>query len=188
VKFVVSYFKEHANVQLSEAHVRMLFKSAEALDILLLWKNVELLTRAAFHDAGPELLFIWRGTPAETSRVDTVLRSLAEYERFTSKPDLVNAGDFVDKSNGGDVIRPSWLAQQFNLTNDESLAILSEAARRGTVAFVFRVRTNAVLHDFENIWRSRLSDFPKSVTDEHGRIVDLSDSSQIEVAFERTSK
>jgi hypothetical protein len=188
VKYVVNYFKEHANITLSEANVRTLFKSSEALDILLFWRKEDLLTRAAFHEVGPELLFIWRGTPSDTSRIDVILRTLVENERLSSVPDIAKARELVEKSKAGDVIRPSWLAQQFNLSTDQSMAILHEGLSRGLLIFVFRVKTDAVLQLFQNVWRKNLEEFPKSVIDEHGNVIDLSSSAQIEVAFERIAK
>jgi len=53
---------------------------------------------------------------------------------------------------------------------------------------VFRVKTDAVLQLFQNVWRKSLDEFPKSVIDEHGDTIDLTSSAQIEVAFERTAK
>jgi hypothetical protein len=51
---------------------------------------------------------------------------------------------------------------------------------------LFRVKTDAELVEFSNDWRKELSEFPRSVTDDKGDVIDLTENANIEVAFERT--
>ena len=39
--------------------------------------------------------------------------------------------------------------------------------------------------DIDNIWRTTLEEFPRSVVDETGDVIDLSDPTNIDVAYER---
>lgn len=188
VQYVINYFRQHAQIALTTSQVRALFRSAEALDILLFWKRLEVLTRAAFYDAGPELLFIWRNAAAETTRIDAVLKELVTYDRFTSQPELGKAALHIEQADRGVVLRPSALTQMFNLNSDESMSLLHEAVKKGFVSMVFRVNTESVLQHFQNNWRKSLSEFPRTVTDEHGQVLDLTDGSQIEIGFERINK
>jgi hypothetical protein len=50
---------------------------------------------------------------------------------------------------------------------------------------LFRVKTEVQLAEFSNEWRTALSDFPQSVVDENDETIDLTQNSNIEVAFER---
>jgi hypothetical protein len=50
---------------------------------------------------------------------------------------------------------------------------------------VFRVNTDALLNEVQNIWRKNVAELPQQVTDEHGTSLDLTNPANIEVAFQR---
>jgi hypothetical protein len=65
------------------------------------------------------------------------------------------------------------------------MEILNLAVARRDFEPRFRVNTDALLIDFANKWRSSLAEFPSTVTDENGAMLDLSLPANIEVAFQR---
>jgi hypothetical protein len=79
------------------------------------------------------------------------------------------------------------VGQKLGISLDETLKILYRAVDRKIVDILFRVKTDDTLVDFTNSWRRYLSEFPKQVTDEHGKNINLSDLKNIEVAFQRLS-
>jgi hypothetical protein len=172
-------------IRITESQIRLLFDSTEAADILLWWKKKELLTRVAFHDFAAELLFIWRGTPSDVLRIEEVLKTFVDYQKFVDRNQLTEALEYVDQLAEGTIIRSSALAQQFNLSSNEALDILYRAVQRGVLHMLFRVKTEVQLAEFSNEWRTALSDFPQSVVDENDETIDLTQNSNIEVAFER---
>lgn len=187
VHYVAHTFRRETRIDVPDTAWRSLFRAIENVDILIVWKKIEVLTRVAFHDFAPELLFIWRSTSADVSRIDEILKMVVEYHRYVSKTLLSEAAEYVDQISPGTVIRPSAFGQKFDLTLDETLGILYKALDRGVVETLFRVKTDDVLQDFDNAWRSGLSDFPPEVTDEHGQSIDLGENKNIEVAFKRRS-
>ena len=187
VSYVAKTFRRETGVDVPETAWRSLFRGIENVDILLLWKKKEILTRVAFHDYAPELLFIWKTTAADASRIDDVLKMIVQYHRFIAKSQLSEAVEFVDKTTPGTVIRPSAIGQKFDLTLDETLGILYKALDRGVVETLFRVNTDDVLVDFDNEWRSGLAELPPEVKDEHGHLIDLGENKNIEVGFRRRS-
>lgn len=144
-----------------------------------------MLTRIAFHDYAPELLFIWKHSSADSARTENVLKILTDYHRFVARHQLAEALDFIDNSAARTILRSSALAQRFNLSGDEALDILYRGVQRGVLEMVFRVKTENKLADFLNNWRRNLSEFPEAVSDERDETIDLTDNANIEVAFER---
>jgi hypothetical protein len=186
-EFLAAKFWKEARTEIPQEAIRAVFNSMEAVDILLHWRKKELFTRIGFHDFAPELLFIWKSTAAEASRIDDVLAVIVEYRKYAETGKLSEAVNFVDRATPGTVIRPTQVGQQFSLSLDETLKILYRAMERGVVDILFRVKTNEVLMDFDNDWRKNLSEFPAEVTDEHGQSINLSEHKNIEVAFRRLS-
>jgi hypothetical protein len=183
--YVADMFRREG-IDVTEAEIRKMFGSTEAADILLWWKKREVLTRVAFNDYAAELLFIWRETSADASRIEDVLSTLIEYQKFIDRNQLAQALEYVDQSTTGTKLRSSALAQQFNLSANEALDILYRGVQRGVLEMLFRVKTDAELVEFSNDWRKELSEFPRSVTDDKGDVIDLTENANIEVAFERT--
>jgi len=95
--------------------------------------------------------------------------------------------EFIEKSSPGTVIMPTAIGQKFNLSTDEVLNLSHRAMERGVVEILFKVKTDDQLAGFENKWRTNLSDFPHTVSDENDNSIDLADHKNIEVAFRRLS-
>jgi hypothetical protein len=186
VHYVASTFRRETGINVPDSAWRSLFRNMENADILLLWKKKEVLTRVAFHDFAPELLFIWRSA-ADAAKMDDILKMVAEYHRVVGKTQLSEAVDYVDNADPGTVLRPMAVGQRFDLSVDETLGVMYRAVHRGLLETLFRVRTDDVLLDFKNEWKNTLSDFPSEVKDEKGHLIDLADSKNIEIAFRRRS-
>lgn len=186
-EFLAAKFWKEARTEIPQAAIQAVFQSMEAVDILLHWKKKELYTRIGFHDFAPEILFVWKSTLPDASRIDEVLAVIVEYQRYADTGKLSEAVNFVDHARPGTIIWPTQVGQQFSLSLDETLKILYRAMDRGVVDILFRVKTDDALVDFKNDWRSNLSEFPREVTDEHGHSINLAEHKNIEVAFKRLS-
>ncbi len=184
--YLSTYLRE-GNVAVDAGNVRSLLQSGTADDIWLLWKKLGLLTRIALQQSVPELLVVWRGEGPDLTKIDAALQALVGHLSASTSSETLAVAEEIDKSPVGSIIIPASLAQHFNLTTDQALRALTNAASQHRVEVRFRVRTDAVLQDFENHWRSTLIEFPQQVTDEHGHAIDLTDRKHIEVAFERVS-
>src|SRR5439155_26717873 len=121
----------------------------------------------------------------ELNRIEAALKSLVAHSVGSMPSNVMDASEAIKEAAGGQIITVGYLAQKFNISVDEALKVLTTAVGQNQVAVRFRVRTTGVLEKFENRWRSSLAEFPKSVVDETGTVFDLSDRSNVEVAFER---
>jgi hypothetical protein len=186
-QFLSDRFRREAHIEVPEDSIRAILRSMDAVDILLHWKKKEIYTRIGFHDYAPEILFIWKSTTPDVVLIDEVLAVIVEYQSYVGTGKLSEAVNFVDHTKPGTIIRPTQVVQQFSLSLDETLKILYRAMDRGVVDILFRVKTDDALVDFNNEWRSNLSEFPSEVTDEHGHSINLGEHKNIEVAFKRLS-
>jgi hypothetical protein len=183
----ISKYLEEGNVTVNAGDVRELLQSGADDDIWLMWKKLDLLTRIAFQQSVPEILVVWRGAGPDLSKSELALQSLVSHLINPTPNETLAAAEEIDKTDIGGIITPGFLAQRFNMTTDEALRVLTNAASRRLLEVRFRVRTDALIEDFENRWRNTLVEFPDQVTDEHGNILDLKDTSHIEIAFERVT-
>lgn len=186
-EFLAAKFWSEARTEIPQEAIRAVFNSMEAVDIILHWRKKELFTRIGFHEFAPEILFIWKSTVPDVSRIDDILAVIVEYQKYAETGKLSEAVNFIDQARPGTVILPTQVGQQFSLSLDETLKILYRAMDRGVVDILFRVKTNDVLMDFDNNWRNNLSEFPTEVMDEHGHSINLGEHKNIEVAFKRLS-
>jgi len=185
--FLAGKFDREANTVVSLQAIRKVLGSMTAVDILLHWKKKELFTRIAFHDVAPEILFIWKSTAPDAALIDETIKMFVEYQQYSSPGKLSEAMEFIEKSSPGTVIMPTAIGQKFNLSTDEVLNLSHRAMERGVVEILFKVKTDDQLAGFENKWRTNLSDFPHTVSDENDNSIDLADHKNIEVAFRRLS-
>jgi hypothetical protein len=186
-EFLANAFRRDARIEVSPEDIRTILRSMEAVDIMLHWRKKELYTRISFHASAPEILFIWKSTIPDAAKIDEVLALIVEYQSYAGTAKLSEAVNYVDRAKPGTIIRPVQVGQQFSLSLDETLKILNRAMDRGVVDILFRVKTDDALVDFENEWRTNLSEFPSSVEDEHGQRINLAEHKNIEVAFKRLS-
>jgi hypothetical protein len=162
-----------------------LLQEAQADDIWLMWKKLEFWTRVGFQESAPDVMIVWREAGPDLGKLEIALRALVSHLAASMPTDTLAAIEDIDRTPVGTVVTPSALAQRHNLRLEEALRLLLNAASQNRVQLRFRVKTDAVLLEFANQWRSSLIEFPKVVHDENDNPLDLSDRSNIEVAFER---
>lgn len=162
----------------------------EALDrtpvdnILLAWSEPSVMTRLAFYDIGPELLFIWRGESRTLEAIQYVVSTIVGHMRLQSGS-VSDALGAVREADPGTVLRATDLANRFGLSAREAYEVLEEARRRNLVERRFRIRTDRVVIEIPNHWRSSLADLPDTVTTEDGEAIDVHNARNIELGFER---
>jgi hypothetical protein len=182
---LTEFLSKEGDIPVSEIQIRNLLRRSGASDIVLVWKRLQILTRIALIYDGPEFLFIWRDSGPSSSVVDSVLQKVAAYERVLAKPAVNAIRKDVLASPVDQVVRPAMVAQQRGVSRSDVMEILNLAVARRDFEPRFRVNTDALLIDFANKWRSSLAEFPSTVTDENGAMLDLSLPANIEVAFQR---
>lgn len=165
--------------------VQKLLQEENADDIWLLWKKLDFLTRVGFQESAPDVMVVWREAGPDLGKVELALRALVSHLAASMPSDTLAAIEDIERTPVGQVVTPSALAQRHNLRVEEALRLLLNAASQNRVQIRFRVKTDAVLLEFANQWRTSLLEFPKVVTDDSDKELDLSDRSNIEVAFER---
>lgn len=184
-QYLAKFFHGEGNLSVDPQGVRKLLQEGSVDDIWLMWLKFDLLTRFAFQQPVPEVLVVWRGAGPDLSKVEFTLQELATHLSAAMPSDTLAAVQEIEGVPTGNIVTPNGLAQRFNLSTDEALRVLMGAASRGHVEMRFRVRTSAILHEFENRWRRNLVEFPTQVVDEDGNVLDLADRSNLEVAFEK---
>src|SRR5581483_10349090 len=128
---VADFFHTVANVQLSESQVREALRCSAASDIVLLWKQLDVVTRVGFTNENPEFYFIWRGTGAASTTVDAVVRKIVWYQRLVAKPKAARVQKNILSAALGVVLRPTTVAQQQNVSVAVVLEILNDAVSKG---------------------------------------------------------
>ena len=179
------FLTEEGDIPVSEGQIRRLLRRSGASDVVLIWKRLQILTRVALIERGPEFLFIWRDSGPSSTVVDTVLRKVASYEKLLARPDINRIRTQLFAMPRDQVLRPALAAQQHAVSRHEIMEIIGLALAKGDFEPRFRVNTDYTLIDFANIWRRDLTEFPSTVVDEKGRTLDLTVPSNIEVAFQR---
>lgn len=179
------FLQQEGNIRVNEREVRQLFRRSGASDIVLSWKRLDILTRVALFQDGPEILFVWRGGGPSSTLVDSVLRKLVTYERLFAKPGLSSVRSELANASLNEMIRPAVIAQRCGVSQSEVVQILDIGMAKGDFEPRFRVNTTAILLNFSNVWYKSPTDLPREVTDEHGNTLDLTIPSNIEVAFQR---
>lgn len=182
---LTDFLTREGNITVSEAQIQSLLRRAGASDIVLFWKRLGILTRVALLQDGPELLFVWRESGPLSTAVDSVLQKLTSYERIVGRPTVNSVRRSVLATKFDEVVQPAAIAQEHSISRSDALEILNLAVAKGKFEPRFRVNTDSLLLDFSNTWRRNLAEFPKTVTDENGLVIDLSSPSNIEVGFER---
>jgi len=182
---LTDFLNDEGGIRVSETQIRGLLRRSGASDMVLVWKRLQILTRLALLGDGPEFLFIWRDSGPSSSVVDSVLRKVVSYDRLLAKPGLNDARKSLLASPLDQVVRPAMAAQQHGVSRREVVEILDVAVAKEDFEPRFRVNTDAILVDFANTWRRSLAEFPPTVADENGNIIDLTLPSNIEVAFQR---
>jgi hypothetical protein len=186
-KFLTKYLKE-GNVAVESDKVRSLLQSGADDDIWLLWRKLDLLTRFGFRETVPEVLVLWRESGPDSVKVDQFLEALSAYHSAAPPEATLAASKEIEDTPSGSIITPIALSQHHGITADEALRVLISAIHRNWVELRFRVRTDSMLDNFQNVWRHNLADFPDAVTDEDGNAIDLRDHQNLEVAFERVTQ
>ena len=182
---LTDFLNDEGGIHVSEKQIRSLLRRSGASDMVLVWKRLQILTRIALLGDGPEFLLIWRDSGPSSTIVDSVLRKVVSYDRYLAKPGLNDTRKELLASPLDQVVRPAMAAQQHGLSRREIVEILDVAVGKGDFEPRFRVNTDAILIDFANKWRGSPAEFPRTVTDENGNIIDLTLPSNIEVAFQR---
>ena len=182
---LTEFLSHEGDIAVSETQIRSLLRRSGASDIVLVWRRLQILTRVALLQEAPEFLFIWRDTGPSSIAVDSVLRKVISYERLVARPGINAIRVELLATPFDQVLRPEMVAQHYGLSRSEVLEMLNAAVSKGEFEARFRVNTDALLVDFANTWRKSLSEFPRTVSDEHGTVVDLTLPSNIEVAFQR---
>jgi hypothetical protein len=182
---LTEFLTKEGDIPVSEAQIRSLLRRSGAADIVLVWKRLQILTRVALLQDGPEFLFIWRDSGPSSTVVDSVLQKVCTYERLLAKPIINAIRKDVLASPPDQVLRPAIVAQQRGVSRDEIMEILNLAVAKRDFEPRFRVNSEALLMDFANTWRRTLAELPPTVTDENGETLDLTLPSNIEVAFQR---
>jgi hypothetical protein len=166
-----------------EPRIRSALASSPADSQVLAWKDPAILTRIAFYEIAPELLFIWRGEDRTETAVANVVSTLFAHISLQA-PDVSAAFNSILTAPAGDLIRATDLAESFNLSSKAAYTVLEEARRRSIVERCFRVRSTMVL-DVDNRWRTSLEDLPERAVDEEGEEIDVLDPINVEVGFKR---
>jgi hypothetical protein len=117
--------------------------------------------------------------------VDSVLTKLTRYGNLVGKPGLDALRKELAESPLDYVVRVPLIAQHHGVLQSDALQILNTGVAKGEFQPRFRVNTDNTLIEFANIWRPSLLDFPSTVTDDDGNVLDLKVPSNIEVAFQR---
>jgi len=186
-KFLTKYLRE-GDVSVESDKVRNLLQSGADDDIWLLWRKLDLLTRFGFRETVPEVLVFWREAGPDSTKIDQFLEALTAYHSAAPPEATLAASKEIEDTPTGSIITPIALSQHHRITLDEALRVLISAIHRNLVELRFRVRTDSMLDNFQNIWRHNLADFPDTVTDEEGNAIDLRDHQNLEVAFERVTQ
>lgn len=182
---LTEFLSYEGDIPVSEKQIRGLLRRSGASDIVLVWKRLQILTRVALLQDGPEFLFIWRDSGPSSTVVDSVLQKVTSYERLLAKPGSNAIRREVLASPLDQVVRPAMVAQQHGISRSDVVEILNLAVAKGDFEPRFRVNTDSLLVDFANPWRKSLVEFPQTVTDENANTLDLTLPSNIEVAFQR---
>jgi hypothetical protein len=182
---LTEFLSHEGDIPVSEKQIRSLLRRSGASDIVLVWWRLQILTRIALLQDGPEFLFIWRDSGPSSTVVDAVLRKVTSYERLLARPSINATRMDVLASPLDQVVRPAMIAQQHGISRGDVVEILNVAVEKGDFEPRFRVNSDNLLVDFANTWRKSLAEFPRSVTDENGNSLDLTLPSNIEVAFQR---
>lgn len=182
---LTDFLRFEGDISVTEAQIRNLLRRSGASDIVLIWKRLQILTRVALLNDGPEFLFVWRDSGPSSATVDSVLSKVTSYERLFAKPSINAIRKELLAAPIGRVIRPAMVAQEHGISRQEVVELLNNAVVKGDFQPRFCVNTDALLVNFANSWRTSLAEFPHTATDENGNIFDLTNPSNIEVAFER---
>jgi hypothetical protein len=182
---ITDFLSREGDIPVNEVQIRRLLRKSGASDIVLVWKQLKIVTRVALLQEAPEFLFIWREAGRSSYVVDAVLRKVAAYGKLVRVPGIATARSEVLRSPLDDVVRPTVVAQHYGITFTDAVQILSLAVAKGDFEPRFRANTDSLLLDFSNTWRKTLAEFPTSVVAENGEILDLTKPSNIEVAFQR---
>lgn len=172
-----------SGVRVSAEAIRLAFRASEAQAIVLLWRKTGLITRFSLRDAYPEVLFVWNEADPSSSLVDDVLKTLAETRTFIGPSRVKDALQTLASMENGQVVRPTWLEQQFDLSPDQAIKILLDECTANRFCVVFRFRPDLIT--VPSGWVSSLADLPYETRDLEGKIVSNSDTKSIEVGFKR---
>lgn len=173
-----------SGIKVSPEAIRLAFRSSEAQAIVLLWRQTGLITRFSFRDSLPEILFIWNEAEPSLTLIHKTLFKLAVARTLMGPSLIKEALTKLFELKNGDVVRPTWLEQQFALTYNQALKLLLDECSANRVITVFRMRPDRVAVSANN-WVESLVDLPRHDVDANGDIVLPSDPSNIEIAFKR---
>ncbi|MBS1851775.1 MAG: hypothetical protein JST79_12740 [Acidobacteria bacterium] len=138
---LTDFLSSEGDIPVSEAQIRDLLRRSGASDIVLVWKRLQILTRVALLQDGPEFLFIWRDSGPSSTVVDSVLQKLISYEKLVAKPGANAMRKEILASPLDQIARPALLAQRYGVSRGEVVEILNLAVSRGDFEPRFRVNT-----------------------------------------------
>lgn len=170
---------------LTPDQVKEALQSTEASGMLLLWKKLGIFTRINLREGSTDILFIWKTGGASSVYTERIIQRLWEGIQAAGQPQFLKASEALRVLPAGEVIRVSSLMQLYSLRQADSAKLLLNGLKSGLLEMRFRIRTDNVIENFDNIWRTTLEEFPRSVVDETGDVIDLSDPTNIDVAYER---
>jgi len=171
-----------SGIKISAEAIRQAFRASEAQSIVLLWKRTGLITRLSLRESFPELLFIWNEADPSLSLIADILTTFASARSLVGSR-TKEAVHHLLNLHAGEVIRPTWLEQQFALTGAHALRLLLDECAAQRFTTVFRIRPDKVA--VPGRWVDTLSDLPRSAVDLEGEFVSASDPENIEVGFRR---
>lgn len=185
--YVTEFFSKGSSSQLipTRDQIRTALRSWPAESVLLHWVRYDLLTRITNHDIGPEILFVWRTAPRDPWVAQTVLNTLLREHRAVGTVSQKNLVSHLASLAEATTVRLSDLMSQFNVSGETASEALQRAVKLGVIHPVFRVRTQETIHNFPNLWRHSLTEFPTEIATESGQSISLTDPANIEIGYRR---
>lgn len=183
-RFIAEHL-EGVDQQRIEEAAKKAFNNSTVNSIVLYWIQEGLFTRLRFWDIGTELLFVWNNESASFHTVETIVKLLCatqELAGFEGSP-----LEWLSKLPPNTVITPGELCARKSLEPAASKDVLLRAMSAGLMEPVYRIKTNEILIEMQNLWSKDLNKFKRSLITESGQVIDGTHPENIEVAFERVA-
>lgn len=166
---------------------RKALNDADTNSVLLFWQQEKIVTRLRFWDIGCEILFVWGGETQNYDIVDPIVEVLAgAHERIGEwiGNDALPL-QWIASLPQGTIKQPGQLAETLNLKLGEARSEFAYAVKAGLVKPVYRLKTNEIIPDYENVWSPSLAGLMRVFETDSGALIDGTDLNSVEVAFRR---
>ena len=154
-------------------------------DVFLIWQKLQIATRMSLRDTPNEILFIWTKTQPSMSLIGTVIATLMRYRQIASSDSMQHALAYLQSTNLRTVVEPYHLTQQFAIDLEQAFSLLFQLSRNRLFEARYRLRTQAELHDYLNVWVTSLANIPARVFTSDGEEISTNSPDEIEIGFER---